>query len=515
MGAEAHSTLAQMPTLGGDMATEAITPVQESGDPVKIDFWYLVKVGIVFFLMFGFGYLEPIPPLEKIGMQVVGIFLGMLFAWMGIGYVWPSILALIALWMTGYAPLGKIVATGFGNSVTVFLIMILVFVIYLEKMGLCNRIAYWFLSRKFIVGRPWFILLIFFTAAYVMAIVTYSYPAMIIPWTIAYALCAEVGYKQGEKFPALMIIGIGVSALMGFTALPIKSTAVVALGLLDSTTQGAYSVNFFDYILLMIPLTYSVILVYLGLMRFVFKADVEKLKYINTEKFQERNAIPVNFREMSSLTAVLVFIIFMCIPSILPQDMAITKFFKGLGMNGTLLLVICILGILHYRGQSLMPFSKIANSGHLGWDVIIMTACSFSICGALEDKNVGVTNMIVQYASPFLENLHPLAFLIFAMLFLSLLTQVMHNLVIAAVFTPLMVNFSLIIGLNPSLLCIFLIFAYSFSVVTPASSGVAALIFLNEWTSKGLCYKTLTLLYVLALLLTLFVYVPTGFFLFR
>ena len=117
------------------MATEAVTTVQETGDPVKIDFWYLVKGGIVLFLMFGFGSLQPIPPLEKIGMQVVGIFLGMLFAWMGIGYVWPSLLALIALWMTGYAPLGKIVATGFGNSVTVFLIMILVFVIYLEKMG--------------------------------------------------------------------------------------------------------------------------------------------------------------------------------------------------------------------------------------------------------------------------------------------------------------------------------------------------------------------------------------------
>ena len=77
-------------------------------------------------------------------------------------------------------------------------------------------------------------------------------------------------------------MGSDYRALMGFTALPIKSTAVVALGLLDSTTQGAHSVNFFDYILLMIPLTYSVILLYLGLMRFVFKADVEKLKYINT-----------------------------------------------------------------------------------------------------------------------------------------------------------------------------------------------------------------------------------------
>ena len=497
------------------MSTDATLAPQDSPEPAKLDVWYCIKVAVVLFLMFGFGYLEPIPPLGKLGMQVIGIFLGMLIAWMGIGYVWPSILALIALWMTGYAPLGKIVATGFGNSITVFVTMILVFVIYLEKMGLCNRIAYWFLSRKFIVGRPWTILLIFFTAAYVMGIVTYSYPAMIIPWTITYAVCAEVGYKQGEKFPELMIIGIFVASILGLIAFPIKSAAAVALGLLDTTTGGQYTLNFVNYIVLMIPLSYSVILIYLAMMRFVFKADVSRLKHIDTSRFQKMNAVPMSFKEVSSLVAVLAFILFMCIPFILPQEWAITKFFKGLGMNGTLLLVITLLGIIHYRGESLMPFSKTANSGSLGWDVIIMTACSFSVCAALEDKNVGVTAMIVEYATPVLQNLHPLAFLIASVLFLSLLTQVMHNLVIAAIFTPIMVKFSLMMGLDPALLCIFLIFSYSFAVATPASSGAAVLIFLNKWVSKGACYKILISLYVVAMLFTLFVYIPAGYALFH
>lgn len=78
------------------MTTEAIQNNIDDNLP-RFDLWYIIKVAVVLFLMFGFGSLPPIPPLEKIGMEVIGIFLGMLFAWMGIGYVWPSILALIFL----------------------------------------------------------------------------------------------------------------------------------------------------------------------------------------------------------------------------------------------------------------------------------------------------------------------------------------------------------------------------------------------------------------------------------
>ena len=40
---------------------------------------YYIKSAIGIFLMFGFGYLPPIAPLSHLGMQILGIFVGLIF----------------------------------------------------------------------------------------------------------------------------------------------------------------------------------------------------------------------------------------------------------------------------------------------------------------------------------------------------------------------------------------------------------------------------------------------------
>ena len=119
----------------------------------------------------------------------------------------------------------------------------------------------------------------------VMAMLTYSYPAMLIPWTILYTVCKDVGYKKGDTFPAFMVLGIGVAAQMGFTALPIKSHSLLSLGILESVTHGEYSINFFEYAAINIPITLVVLIIYILMMRFVFKVNVDLLYEITEEKF--------------------------------------------------------------------------------------------------------------------------------------------------------------------------------------------------------------------------------------
>lgn len=53
-------------------------------------------------LMFGFRFLPPLAPLTETGMQVVGIFLGVIYLWSTVETIWPSILGIIALGTTNY-----------------------------------------------------------------------------------------------------------------------------------------------------------------------------------------------------------------------------------------------------------------------------------------------------------------------------------------------------------------------------------------------------------------------------
>lgn len=51
----------------------------------KISPLYVFHVVLTLFLFFGFQYLPPVLGLERIGMAVVGIFLGMLYGWIALG----------------------------------------------------------------------------------------------------------------------------------------------------------------------------------------------------------------------------------------------------------------------------------------------------------------------------------------------------------------------------------------------------------------------------------------------
>ena len=122
----------------------------------KIDIAYFVKMAICLYLLFGFGFLEPFWTLQPVGMKVLGIFLGMLFGWTFIGFIWPSILGVIALGLSGYSSVPGVISAGMGNiTVTVFVLFLFIMAGYVDKVGLTTWIANWFISRKVAINRPW------------------------------------------------------------------------------------------------------------------------------------------------------------------------------------------------------------------------------------------------------------------------------------------------------------------------------------------------------------------------
>ena len=67
----------------------------------KKDAMYLVHSLICLAIMFGFGQLPPMEPLTPLGMNLIGIFLGVLYGWIFIDIIWPSIAGLLALTLIG------------------------------------------------------------------------------------------------------------------------------------------------------------------------------------------------------------------------------------------------------------------------------------------------------------------------------------------------------------------------------------------------------------------------------
>ena len=76
---------------------------------------------IVYFGLIIISFLLPsVEPLTSVGVKVLGIFIATVFGWTTCGLVWPSIVSLAALSLTGYSDLKSLLAEGIGHEVTLF-----------------------------------------------------------------------------------------------------------------------------------------------------------------------------------------------------------------------------------------------------------------------------------------------------------------------------------------------------------------------------------------------------------
>lgn len=205
----------------------------------KIDVMYWVHTVITLVLMFGIGYLEPWGELEPVGMKVLGIFIGLLWGWTTIGFVWPSLMGVCALGLSGYQTTLQVLAAGFGAANnTVLCVFLFIFAAYMDKIGLSRIIANWFISRKICIGRPYVLVLMIFIAAYVLGATISLFTAILLLYSIFYNVCDTLGYKKQEKFAVVVLCGIVYSAMLGFALFPFKAVQIMVLGSLENVSGG-------------------------------------------------------------------------------------------------------------------------------------------------------------------------------------------------------------------------------------------------------------------------------------
>lgn len=72
---------------------------------------YYINSAIGLFFLFAFGRI--VPPLgiiSEVGMQVLGVFLGLIWLWSMVEIIWPSILGIVALGLTDYCSMDDAIA---------------------------------------------------------------------------------------------------------------------------------------------------------------------------------------------------------------------------------------------------------------------------------------------------------------------------------------------------------------------------------------------------------------------
>lgn len=473
---------------------------------------YYIKALITIVIMFGFGQLPPIDPITPLGMNIVGIFIGLLFGWMTIGLVWPSILGCIALVMIGDMTIAEVLAGGWGSTTNMLIFFMIMVAAIVEQSGCSRFIAMFLITRKWVLGRPWIFTFMFLGAAFVLAAVTSTIPTIIVCWSIWYSICNQVGYKPYQPFPSFMVVGIVMAATFGLSVFPFRPVGILVFGILQDL--AGISVNYLTFTLFTLPLCLICILVFTLLGKIVFRIDVSLLKNLNEDSFKDVD-LTLNKHQKAVLFFVVLLILLLLIPSVLPTSFFLAALLKKLDAVGTAMLIVVLMCALKIDGKPILSFKEVASKG-MQWDVLMLTAVVMPLSSVLCTDGTGVTDFLLKVLNPLFEGRSSFTFLMIAVFSAVLITNFAVNNVVGAILLPVFYPFALQLGIEPLALTSLLVWTCHFALLTPAASPMAALLHGNtQWVRTTDIYKYGFLIVISSMIVAWVLGIPYAQFMFR
>ena len=377
----------------------------------------------------------------------------------------------------------------------VFLILASLFIAEgLRKHGLTRRLA---LQTLVIAGGKVSLILLgimLIAGLFSMWVENTATAAVLIP--VALTVASQVpDPKKAKGFLMLLVIGIAYSASLGGMATVMGSgsnaVAVSFLAEIQPFSFLQWMVYGVPAFVLIFPITWILILR-------LIKVEVEHIDVeIVRQQLKEMGPLSQAERELS---------IVMVVTIILWVGGSFLE--PALGLPSTLLApaMVAIMAVSYIAIRGIINWEDVQG---VSWGIFFMIGAGLALGAAL--IRTGATDWIAELISPLVSG-PPLIISLLLLIFLSaLLTNVMNNTTIAAVFVPILISLALTDPtLNPVLMVLAVTLATTFGYSLPSASGRMALVGASGIIEPRdmMRYGLITTL-ISALILGLFFYVIT------
>ena len=463
---------------------------------------YYVHTAIILVLMLGFGFLPPFGPVTALGMRVLGIFLGCIYAWTVGETIWPSILGLMLLALTGENTMAGILGSAYGNQTLLMVLFSVLFCYAIQVSGLLAVIAKIFLSMKFARKGPWMLALAFFITSWVASILTINaMPVALLLWGIFYDVCEQLDVKPYSKYATIVMVGIVICGYAGNVVMPYNGFALIAQGLL-ATVDPTASINPGLYILSMALI--GVVLI--PVLTIFFKLIGPKIDYkpvhidAGETKFDTRQKI--------TLGSIVLLCVLMMLPSIIPATFPFADVIKRFGSLGAIIFVPVLLMICTFKGERFLDINDGMKNG-VPWGLYFLLATALTMGSAIVSADTGIAVLLNQMMAPLLAGKS--AFFVMAILVAlgCVITNCINNVVTISILLPIAYSYVTGAGGDPLVIVVLFMFVLLQGVVMPAGSVCGALLHGNtDWLKAGMIYKYASLGEIIVIVVLIVVGIP-------
>ena len=431
-----------------------------------------VHVAIMLILTFGIGFLPPFAQITEVGMRVLGVFIGMLYGWIFIDLLWPSLLGFVTLGLTGYISITESLSAGFGDSNFVTCIVCSLFAAALSEIGVSNSIAYWLLGKKVFIGRPWLLISAICVCGVLMGFANGGMATIFLLWSIVASICEISGYGKQSRVSNMMIALIVYIAMTAQCAVPFYPGPILYGSYMTKVTGVTIPTGpfFAVAILYVIGCVAGLLLI----SKYILKVDAKNFSTTEAlcQKYREKKP---DIYQKVGLILLAAFFLVVLIPEVV-FSLPYRDQIRSIGMVGFAVFYMVVFVV--WRKEDGKPVLNIENCFHgIPWAVMILLAVTYPLAAAMESEEVGITASINQSLVPLLTDMSANTLILASAIVLGIVTQVMHNIVMGAVFIPIITPLVIDMGGNPVTAFFMMYFSLMCAYVTPAGSMMAGLVF--------------------------------------
>ena len=448
------------------------------------------------------------PPFGKItplGMRTLAIFVAVLYGWLTYDLILPSIYGFFGLTVLGIMGTANALSIGLGNIQVVAILAAMVFAGALEAVGVTRMIANWMLTKELFRKSPWILVSAIVATSYILGLAGAALSGMILLWAIIIDIAREGNFPKGDALITFMIMMITAGAFSGMFALPFHATTMIFTAYFTQATGLTFEVA--PFVAVAVPTTVAVLVIMILCAKFIFRLDASRFS-MPDDIVARLKAEKIDTPAKIGGIALIVYMLGLILPSIIPT-MPGAKMLNSLGIAGLSLIGLFVLAIISIDGKRIIELPKVW-SRYTDWSLVLLLAVTFPLAEAMRATDAGIMPTVVGLVMPIVSKMGVTTFIIVVMIALGVLTQVTHNIVLAAMFTPFVVPLCLQLGGNAFIMFFVMFFSLNASYMTPAASFQSAMVHGHEAADSKWCYVFGTLFSLVTWLVLVVVTMPLG-----
>lgn len=411
-------------------------------------------------------------PITHYGWAALGIFVGLVYGWTFIGMLGPSLIGFGALTILNHVGVMDTVVGFISNNTVLMMLFGCLAFDALRQTAATDYVLGKLMSSSIAKKSAVMLVGVIFAAVIILGALGMGVVLQFVLFPIMNDFLEKCGYKKGEKFCNLFLMGYMISTIMAIGIFPFYSWGLMIAGSFAAILQ--YAIPIGPYVAVMIIVSVIYLVTYPLAMK-LLGCDFSKLQNVNIEEtFHISADAKLNVAQKIAVGGFVVFLVLAVGGSFVPVPV-IAGLYAKIGILGLMIAYLFMVCVIKVDGKPLMNLGE--SSRQIVWDMVFLLGVAIMLSSAVTSTESGIAAWIGMTVGPIVAKFGPIGFLVVMSIILVILTNLANNM--AVVFIMMNIVASLYFaGLPINLLACSLILTLGscFAFFTPASSVPGAVL---------------------------------------